>query len=67
MTLVKKSVWKLTLILATMSCLCNLPRHNKQGYIVPDCVIFGVGEKYGNLIGGNAYKVPEQIAEEANA
>ena len=46
---------------------CNLPRHNKQGYIVPDCVIFGVGEKYGNLIGGNAYKVPEQIAEEADA
>ena len=35
--------------------------------LVPDYVISGVSEKYGNLIGGNAYKVPEQIAEEANA
>ena len=35
--------------------------------LVPDYVISGVGEKYGNLIVGNAYKVAERIAEEADA
>ena len=51
-----------------MLCLLHatsLPPPNAQAS--PWYVISGVGEKYGNLIGGNAYKVAEQIAEEANA